>query len=143
MYLLDANVIVRFLTNDDPVQSPAAFQLFKKAIEKNLTFILHPLVIAECCYVLESKRYSHTKKEIAENLSQLIASSNIKTVEMDIILAALVEYCKQNVDITDAFLAVSVNHSNDLHATITWNYKDFRRLSTEFYTPEDIITKKE
>ncbi|MGG5252697.1 PIN domain-containing protein [Neobacillus sp. SM06] len=119
MYLLDANVIVRFLTNDDPVQSPAAFQLFKKAIEKNLTFMLHPLVIAECCYVLESKRYSHSKKEIAENLSQLIASANIKTLEMDIVLGALVEYCKQNVDFTDAFLAVSVNQNAELSATIT------------------------
>jgi hypothetical protein len=29
-----------------------------------LTLVLHPLVIAECCWVLESKRYGYMKEKI-------------------------------------------------------------------------------
>ncbi len=139
MYLLDTNVIIRFLTNDDEIQSPQAFQLFKKTIEEDLTLVLHPLVIVECCYILQSKRYGYTKEEVKENLFRLIASSNIKTIEKEIVEKALEAFSKHNVDFTDAYIAVTVNLSQDLHSTITWNKKDFKRLSTEFYKPEDIL----
>jgi predicted nucleic-acid-binding protein len=135
-----ANIVIRFLTNDDSVQSPIAYQFFKKAVHENLTLIFYPLVVAECCYVLESKRYGYTKDEVAEKLRQLVLSSNIRTIEMETIQASLQAYSQHNVDFTDAFLAASVNNSFDVHATITWNRKDFNRLSTEFYAPEDIIS---
>lgn len=35
-FSLDTNVVIRFLTNDDPVQSPLAYKLFERATDGDL-----------------------------------------------------------------------------------------------------------
>ncbi|PDM40007.1 MULTISPECIES: PIN domain-containing protein [unclassified Geobacillus] len=138
MYILDANVIVRFLANDDEIQSPIAYRLFEKAVNEELTLVLHPLVIAECCWVLESKRYGYTKEEIAEKLKQLVEAHCIKTIDKEIVLQALMNYYKHRVDFTDAYFASFIQHSPSAQAVITWNEKDFKKLEGEYYLPDHI-----
>lgn len=143
MNLLDANIIIRFLTNDDATQSPKAYRLFERAVEGELTLLLHPLIVAECCCVLESKRYGYSKKEIADTFNQIISASGIKTIEKETIQKALFGYSNDNVDFVDAFLSAVVEGSKEIHSTVTWNVKDFRKLGAEFYTPEEILTDDE
>lgn len=139
MYLLDTNLIIRFLTNDDEVQSPIAYSLFEMATKGQITLVLAPLVIAECCWVLESKRYAYSKDEIASKLGLLINANGIKPLEKELIQNALFIYSTHNVDFVDAYLRSYVDHS-DLHAVITWNVKDFKRFRGEYYTPEQILS---
>ncbi|EPZ39510.1 MULTISPECIES: PIN domain-containing protein [Anoxybacillus] len=139
MYILDANVIVRFLTNDDKIQSPIAYRLFEKAVNGELSFVLHPLVIAECCWVLESKRYGYRKEEIAERLTQLVEAPCIKTIDKEIVLQAIASYGKHRVDFADAYLSSLMKHSHTVQAVITWNEKDFKKLACEYYLPDRIV----
>ncbi len=53
--LLDANIIIRFLTNDDDIQSPLVFKIFEKAVRHEFTLILSPIIVAECTWVLLSR----------------------------------------------------------------------------------------
>ncbi|PLR79406.1 PIN domain nuclease [Bacillus sp. V3-13] len=140
MYLLDTNIIVRFLTNDDEKQSPAAYSLFEKAVNGKITLLLEPLVIAECCRVLESKRYSYAKKDIADKLSQLISAPSVKMNNEAIVQKALSDFSEFGVDFVDAYMAAYVYFSSGINAVITWNEKDFKKINAEFLTPDMIIT---
>lgn len=136
-FLLDANIIIRFLTNDDEKQSPLAYKVFEKAVNRELTLVLSPLIIAECTWVLQMKRYDYTKRQIAEKIIQLISSPGIKAIEEDMILRALKEYEKHNVDFIDAYLS-NLSLKNN-HPVLTWNKKDFEKLYCEYYLPESLI----
>ncbi|MDE3840654.1 PIN domain nuclease [Bacillus methanolicus] len=140
-HLLDANAIVRFLTNDDPKQSPVAYRLFEKATKGEIQLVLTPLVITECCWVLQSKRYGYSKAEIAEKLSLIISANGIKTTEKEIVQKALFNYSTHNVDFVDAYLSATAQFS-EVNSIITWNEKDFKRLGVEFYTPEQVLNTK-
>lgn len=136
--LLDANVIVRFLTNDDEIQSPRAYELFERAVNGEFVFVLSPLIVAECTWVLSNKRYGYTKAEIAEKFNVIISSPGIKTIEKDMTLKALSGYSLHNVDFIDAYLGVMAQFT-DINHVVTWNVKDFKRLGVEFYTPEHLL----
>ncbi|KJE26972.1 PIN domain protein [Geobacillus kaustophilus] len=139
MYILDTNIIIRFLANDDEEQSSVAYRVFEKAVNGEFVFLLHPLVVAECCWVLESKRYGYTKGEIASKLKQIIEASCVKTTGKEVVEKALDAYARCSVDFADAYLSALVEHTSSIQGIITWNEKDFRRLGGECYMPESII----
>ncbi len=72
---LDTNVLVRYLTWDDDVQSP----LSAKAIEGAETVVVSSIVLCETVWVLE-RAYKLKAKEIAKTLKHFIVS---ETVEVD------------------------------------------------------------
>lgn len=64
-YVVDTNVIIRYLTNDDPVQERIAQQTLRAG------FLLTASVLMECEWVLRSAyRWPHDR--IAQSLSDLI-----------------------------------------------------------------------
>jgi predicted nucleic-acid-binding protein len=138
-FYADTNLLVRFLTNDDPVQSPIALEIFKEVVNGNVTLILTSHIVAECCWVLESTRYQYTPKEIAAKLSQIIESPGIKADEKEIILSSLEAYQSFNVDFIDAYLSILA--SKNKKSVLTWNKKHFKRLPGEFYLPEQVLSR--
>jgi predicted nucleic-acid-binding protein len=137
-FYADTNLIVRFLANDDPFQSPVALEVIKKAINGDITLILTPQIITECCWVLGSKRYGYDPTIIASNLKKIISSPGIKAEEKEIVLKALDAYEILNVDFTDAYLSV-LAHKNG-KSVVTWNKKHFKRLPAEFYSPDELTS---
>lgn len=136
--LVDANVIIRFLTNDDNVQSPVAFQVFQKAVNGEFDLILTPMIVAECTWVLQMKRYGYTKSEIADKFTKMILSPGVKTLDKDRTLKALKDYSEHNVDFIDAYLSAISILDNTNYQILTWNKKHFRRLGCAFNTPEEL-----
>jgi predicted nucleic acid-binding protein len=102
--LLDANVIVRFLVQDDPKQSAAARVLFEKAERREMTLHLDALVVAETVYVLIG-RYGRSRAEVADVLLALIQNPGIETMDGDVLANALDRFAAFNVDFSDAWLA--------------------------------------
>ena len=102
--LLDANVLVRFLVQDDSRQSPAATALFEKAERREVLLHLDALVVAETVYVLIG-RYRRSRIEVANVLLSLIQNTGLATNEMDIVADALQRFAAFNVDFSDAWLA--------------------------------------
>ncbi|GAB6485388.1 MULTISPECIES: PIN domain-containing protein [Bacillus cereus group] len=137
-YVVDTNVIVRFLTNDDEEQSKKAFEIFKRAVNQEITLFLTPIVIIECTWVLGMKRYGYSHEEIADNLITIITSPGVKTLESDVVLKALHEYKTNKIDFADAYLA-AVSTKNGVPC-LTWNSKDFKKCTgVEHYRPDDVL----
>jgi predicted nucleic acid-binding protein len=128
--LLDANVLVRFLTQDDPRQSPAATALFEKAERREITLHLDGLAVAEAVYVIIG-RYGRSRTDVANVLLALVQNAGIETVEADIVTDALRRFAGFNVDFADAWLAARAARDNRAIASFDRDldkFKDVKRI---------------
>ncbi len=101
-FLLDANVLVRFLVQDDPKHSAAATTLFEKAERREVALHLDALVVAETVYVLIG-RYGRSRTEVVNVLLAIIQNAGIETVEKTVVTDALQRFAAFNVDFSDAW----------------------------------------
>jgi predicted nucleic-acid-binding protein len=102
--LLDANVLVRFLVQDDPKQSAAATALFEKAERHEVVLHLDGLTVAETVYVL-TVRYGQSRSDVANVLLAIIQNAGVEAAEEKIVTDALQRFGAMNVDFADAWLA--------------------------------------
>jgi len=70
--ILDTNVLVRFLVGDNTKQQAQAVTWFKEATAGTRKISVHPMVIAETVFVLESF-YKHSRETIATSLLPFVA----------------------------------------------------------------------
>ncbi len=103
-YLLDANVVLRFLTQDHPARSKAATALFEKAKKRQATLELDAVILAEVIFNLESY-YEKSRESIANTLLQLVTSPGIEIEQHATVVNALLRYKNYPADFPDAWLA--------------------------------------
>ena len=90
VYLIDTNVILRYLLNDHKRFSPKA-KAFMQDVAKGLKKgELESVVVVECVYVME-KFYEIPKNEIVDKLSRVLNIKGIVNPDKSEILAALVK----------------------------------------------------
>lgn len=102
--LLDANVLVRFLVQDDPKQSPAATVLFEKAERREVVLQLEAMMVAETVHVLLG-RYGRSRSEVVSVLLAIIQNAGVATLEKEAVTNALHRFAAVNVDFSDAWMA--------------------------------------
>ncbi len=104
VYLIDTNVILRYLMDDHSRFSPKA-GAFMEAVSKETKKAKIPvIVIVECIYVLE-KFYKAPKKEIIDKLFRILNFKGIVNPDKSAILKSLFIYQDTNADIVDCILA--------------------------------------
>ena len=67
----DTNVIVRYLTQDDPVQSPKATELIERGLTEEEPGFVSVVAMAETAWVLE-RVYGRTAEEIAAVIERML-----------------------------------------------------------------------
>jgi predicted nucleic acid-binding protein len=98
---IDANLIIRYLAEDDVRQAAAVEKLLKKAARNELE--IPDVIIAEIVWVLFSF-YKLSKEEIIEKLEGLLSLKKIKMNQR--VLRRTVEiYRNYAISYTDAYLA--------------------------------------
>ena len=106
VYLIDTNVILRYLMADHEKFSPKAKAFMVKVSQEKTKAEIPAVVIVECVYVME-KFYRIPKHEIADTLSRILNFSGIVNPDKSEILEALLKYEVSNADIVDCLLAAS------------------------------------
>jgi predicted nucleic acid-binding protein len=128
--LLDANVLVRFLVQDDPKQSPAATAIFEKAERGEITLHLDVLAVAEVVYVLMG-RYGRSRTEVVDAVLAMIQNPGVETSEGTMVTDALHRFGALNVDFADAWLAAWSAHTGRAVASFDRDldkFKDIQRV---------------
>ena len=123
-YLLDTNVLIRFLRGDHAKHSPAARVLFSDACDGKCVLILTEVAVAEAVWVLHSV-YDIEREQIAEGLSKVIISTGIRCMRRDEMLDALARFASTKCDFLDCYLAALAAASGDHIATFD---RDFDRF---------------
>jgi|CZKI01.1.fsa_nt_gi predicted nucleic acid-binding protein len=128
-YHLDANVVLRFLRNDDTNQSPAAARLFASAKAGKVRLTISAVTVAEAFYVL-SRVYKHTKADAAAKLLPLMQSDVLEVDNRPRVLDALQRVTKANVDFGDGYLASTAVEHGDGIASFDEDLQSFTDVAT-------------
>jgi predicted nucleic acid-binding protein len=103
--LLDANIILRYLTNEPRELAERVVHLFEAADGRRIDLLVAPLIVGEVVFVLESV-YQWKRHEIADRLLNLINASVIEFMEQPTVAQALAWYRdKSGLHFADAYLA--------------------------------------
>lgn len=129
VYLIDTNVVLRFLLDDHATFSLKARRFMQAVFNKERAAALPAVAIVECVYVLE-KFYRVPRSDIADNLSRLLTYPGIVNSDKAALLKALNLYHHTGTDIVACILAASSSE----HAPIVSFDKDFRKLSAHTET---------
>jgi predicted nucleic-acid-binding protein len=97
---LDTNILIRYLTQDDPAQFHAALRLLTK---KSATYFVPDLVLVEVDWVL-SGVYGWTRNKIAETFARLLTIHNLIFEDEGRIRGAL-KTVRLGADLSDALIA--------------------------------------
>jgi predicted nucleic-acid-binding protein len=101
---LDTNVVVRYLTQDDPKQSPIDTRLMEKTLSSEEPGFISLVVLAEVVCVLVSL-YSVDKAQVAEVVSGLLATEQLRVESAELVWSAKRRYEASKADFSDALIA--------------------------------------
>lgn len=106
---LDTDVIIRFLTGDDPEKQAAAASLLEQVEQGVLTLHVPDTVIADAVYVLSSPRLYHiARADIREMLSTLVRLPQFQVQNKQSVLRALDLYASTKLDFGDTLIIASM-----------------------------------
>lgn len=113
-FLLDTNVIIRYLVKDHIEHFQQASIWFNQAKAGKIKMIIVPIVVAECCYVLESF-YEVSRESIAQKMQVLLGQRWIQ-VENRKEINNLWQYYLKGLHFVDSYLlsSSSINQTKPL-----------------------------
>ncbi|MDQ4078463.1 MAG: PIN domain-containing protein [Chloroflexota bacterium] len=119
MIFLDTNILIRFLTRDDPDKADACFELLQKAEAQEITLVTTEAVIAEVVYVLSSpKLYNLSREDIRNRLYPVLSIKGLKIPYRKMYLRALDLYVTYPLDFEDVVILAQMErqHINEVYS---------------------------
>ena len=118
---LDTNVLVRFLTQDDPKQSAKANQIISRELsEKKQGFISHPVLI-ELIWVLKFS-YEQPRETLVQVIESLLVTRQLVVERADLVYLALQKFRNSQADFSDA-LIYTLAQTAGCEKTLTFDKK--------------------
>jgi predicted nucleic-acid-binding protein len=99
---LDTNVVLRYLAQDDALQSPIATRLFESFNEESCGFI-SAVTMIEMVWVLQSS-YDASREQICKVVETLLRSRGVIVEHSHLFWMALRTYSKGNADFSDCLI---------------------------------------
>jgi predicted nucleic-acid-binding protein len=116
---LDTNVILRCFVDDDPNQASQARRFVAERCSRENPGFVDRVALCEMVWVL-LRGHRFGRKEAADVVSRLLASSEIVLEDGDAVRAALRTFVERNVDFADALIG-EVNRARGCEVTATFD----------------------
>ncbi len=100
MIAVDANVLLRFLIGDDPVQSPKSVELVERAVQEQQRIFVADVVLCEIAWVLRWV-YRAPKRDIVATFRRLLATRSFHVRSRMAVERALQSYGAGRGDFAD------------------------------------------
>jgi len=101
---LDTNILVRYITQDDPQQCAKVNALFDKQISQENSAVISKIVLSELTWVL-SHAYGYSREQIALVIQQIIITQEFVIEDSESAIKALQDYQTGKAGFADYFLA--------------------------------------
>jgi predicted nucleic-acid-binding protein len=101
---LDTNVLVRFVTGDDPAQTRRVDALFAAAAATGDRFFVSVIVLCELSWALRGAPYGLDREQIAAVLGRILAADLFDIQDRSLVRRALVQYGAGRADFADYLL---------------------------------------
>jgi predicted nucleic-acid-binding protein len=124
---LDANILVRYLTQDDSAQFAKAAAFIDAASERDEQFLVNAPVLCELVWVLATV-YDYSREEIAQALEQIFTTAQFEIERLDEARQALGDFRSSKADFSDALIG-RINRSLGAKHTVTFD-RDLKAVET-------------
>lgn len=116
---LDTNILVRYLTQDDPDQSRKANAVIEEGLAAGRLFFIADVVLCELVWVLETA-YGYERREIAPVLEDVLRTVQFRFERKDTLWICLADYRTKKGDFADHLLGHAGRHAGCLE-TLTFD----------------------
>ena len=131
--VIDTNLLVRYLTEDDPEKAKSVERLLKRAGKGEIRILLPSVVIAELVWVLESY-YRMEAGEIAELVGAILNTPGVEVQDKHILREALKTYDKKRIDLVDAWI-LEFARERKIKTVYTFDKKHFKETDLDITLP--------
>jgi len=97
---LDTNVLVRYLTQDEPAQARKATGVIEEAVTKGEKLLIQPVVLCELVWVLETA-YDYGRRDVATTLDRILRTAQFEIADKETVWSAWADYCAGKADFAD------------------------------------------
>ncbi len=122
--VIDTNLLVRYLTDDEPQKAKAVDTLLNSAAKGELKILIPSIVIAELVWVLESF-YKMIAEDITGLVEAILNTPGVDTQDKSVIKAALKLYRTRKIDLIDAWI-IEFARAKGAKRIYTFDKKHFR-----------------
>lgn len=116
---LDTNVLVRYLTQDDPKQSERADAFINTAVARHERCFVSPVVLCELTWVLRYA-YKISKADVVMTIERLLNTRQFELGDRDHVQQALGAYRSGRADFAD-YLIGALAHDAGCDVTATFD----------------------
>jgi len=124
--VIDANLLVRYLTGDDPSKANDVKRLLLKAAQGELRLLIPSIVIAELVWVLQSF-YKLERSEIVPLLNAILHTRGVEVSDKTVVSDAIAIYRDEAIDFIDAWI-VAFAKAAEVRAIYTFDRKHFKGI---------------
>jgi predicted nucleic-acid-binding protein len=121
---IDTNVLLRFLVQDDPIQSAVATQVIRRRCTKSDPGFVSLVALAETVWVLESV-YGLPLAEVAEAVERLLTADTLRIQNGQEVNEAAIAHRSGRVDFADALIG-ALGRQADCSTTLTFDRRASR-----------------
>jgi len=116
---LDTNILVRYLTQDDPDQARKAGLEIEKGLSSGHMFFITDIVMCELVWVLETA-YGNECREIIPVLENILRTRQFHFENKDLLWLSLADYRNKKGDFAD-YLIGQAGHKAGCSETLTFD----------------------
>jgi predicted nucleic-acid-binding protein len=102
---LDTNVLIRHLTQDDPVQSPKATQFIEQTLTEDAPGFVSLAVMVETAWVLE-RVYGQSASELAATIDRMLHIASLVVEAEQAVFTAMVTVKENHAPFVDALIGM-------------------------------------
>jgi predicted nucleic-acid-binding protein len=118
---LDTNVLIRYLAQDDPVQSPRATELIERKLTEANPGFVSVLAIAEAVWVLE-RSYRLAPEQIAATIERMLEADTLLVDHEQEVFTAMTALNEGHGSFADALIG-ALGASAGCSHTVTFDQK--------------------
>ncbi|OGQ86293.1 MAG: hypothetical protein A2512_04945 [Deltaproteobacteria bacterium RIFOXYD12_FULL_56_24] len=123
---LDANIFIRYLTNDDPVKADRVERLLEQASGGKIHLLTTEMVVAEVIWVLESF-YKLNNSAIGPMIKAILATPGLEVINGALVEKAVEYYMAENIDFVDGYI-IAVMERHKVSEIFSYDKKHLSRF---------------
>ena len=116
---LDTNVLVRYLTDDDPIQSRKAAAWIATAVTRGERCFISAIVLCELVWVLRGA-YDVDKTDLLVTLDRLLATTQFVIGDKDVVRRAVEAFRRGRADFAD-YVIGALHRESGCPRTVTFD----------------------
>jgi predicted nucleic-acid-binding protein len=129
---LDTNILVRYLTQDDPVQSAQANQLIEQTLNEGKSLFINHIVLCELIWVL-TRAYDYPKSDVVEVIEKILFAHQFEIEEKNSVFEAVNDFKTSQADFADCLIGVKNRNAG---CEKTWSFDKATRVLDSFTFPK-------